>query len=150
MSLDVYLTLAGAAVPQATTAIFIRDAGQTRAISRAEWDARFPGREPVVVRQEPTTDCVYHGNITHNLGEMAHYAGLYGVLWEPEISGITCAADLCEPLRIGLTVLRGDPAYFTRFAAPNDWGTYPQLVRFVEEYWDACARHPQATVSVWR
>lgn len=48
MGLDVYLTPEGVqniAGPH----ILIREDGQTREISRGEWDRRFPGHEPVVV-----------------------------------------------------------------------------------------------------
>ena len=68
MSLDVYLELPEPThqVPDPEPRIFIREDGQTQQISRAEWDARNPGREPVTVpapvyRHDTT---VYHANIT--------------------------------------------------------------------------------------
>ncbi len=84
MSLDVYLEVE---TPQRTvggSGIFVREAGQTREISREEWDRRFPGREPVVVTPtDGETREVYSANITHNLNRMAHEAGIYTALWRP-------------------------------------------------------------------
>jgi hypothetical protein len=152
MSLDIFLTMPGAQIPVAPARIFIREDGQTTAITRAEWDARHPGTEPVTLRADPraTTDQVYTANITHNLAEMAQHAGLYGVLWEPETCGITHARDLVGPLRIGLTTLAQDPAYFSQFTPPNGWGSYTQLALFTAEYLVACEQWLAAEVSVWR
>ena len=77
MSLDVVLTIPGAQLPVDQERICVRDAGQTKSISRAEWDARSPDREPVTVHAaHATTDTVYHATITHNLGAMARAAEL--------------------------------------------------------------------------
>jgi len=92
MSLDVMLTIPGARIPVEEDRIFIREDGQQKSLTRAEWDARYPGRAPVTVHDgRETTDEVFTANITHNLGEMARQAGLYGVLWEPETCGIQTA-----------------------------------------------------------
>lgn len=80
MSLDVYLKLPGAQ-PIARSGIFIRDGGSTREITRAEWDERYPGQEPVTVSADdgyvPT---VFDANVTHNLATMAGEASIYEVL----------------------------------------------------------------------
>lgn len=93
---------------------------------------------------------VFSSNITHNLNRMAQEAGIYQHLWRPEELGITKAAQLIEPLRTGLTLLRCDPARFRQFDAPNGWGTYEHFVPFVEEYLAACEQNPDADVSVSR
>lgn len=93
---------------------------------------------------------VYSANITHNLNEMAEQAGIYKHLWRPDEIGITTAAQLIEPLRGGLELLRSDPARFEAFNAPNGWGKYEHFVPFVAEYLDACEKNPDATVSVSR
>jgi hypothetical protein len=147
MSLDVYLH--GAQSQSAGTGIFVRDNGQTREITRAEWDERFPGREPVVAYTDDD-ESVYSANITHNLGHMASEAGLYEALWRPEEIGITHAAQLIEPLRAGLELLRADPARFKQFNPSNGWGDYGGLVAFVENYLRACEHWPGATVEVSR
>jgi hypothetical protein len=89
MSLDVYLTLPGVLV-QAETRIFIREDGQNKEITRAEWDARFPDSEPFTVAAEDS-ETVYSANITHNLGKMAEEAMLYNCLWRPD-EHYTCSA----------------------------------------------------------
>ena len=95
-------------------------------------------------------ECVYDAKITHNLGRMAKEAGIYKHLWRPEEIGITKAAQLIEPLRAGLALMRSDPARFKKYNAPNGWGTYRDFVPWVAEYLAACEKYPEAAVSVWR
>src|SRR5690242_20071192 len=110
MSLDVTLTLPSAATPRTGTGIFIRENGRTKEITRAEWDEKFPGPEPVMPREVLVQDgTVFDRNITHNLNAMAGEAGIYKHLWRPEELGITHARQLIEPLRAGLELLRSDP-----------------------------------------
>lgn len=60
MSLDVYLNLRGACLIAKGSGIFVRDGGHTEEITREEWDRRFPGREPVIVR--PTSRYLMPGS----------------------------------------------------------------------------------------
>ena len=151
MSLDVYLHLPNAP-RMASSGIYLRENGQTREITRAEWEARFPGREPYVWQpnDDQETTQVYWGNITHNLNDMAREAGIYEHLWRPDEIGITHAVQLIEPLRTGLLLLRRDPERFRAFNPPNGWGDYDGLVHFVANYLDACEKHPNAEVDVSR
>lgn len=96
----------------------------------------------------PTT--VYQANITHNLNAMAEEAGIYKHLWRPDELGIKKAAELIEPLRAGLALLKSDPERFKKFDAANGWGRYENLVLWVESYLSACEENPDAEVSVWR
>lgn len=148
MSLNVYLNLPGAQTTHETR-IYIREDGQTKAISRTEWDARFPDREPAIVESGGDGQ-VYSANITHNLGRMAQAAGIYEVLWRPEEVSITLAEQLIQPLRDGLALLNSDPARFEMLNPENGWGNYEGLCRFVADYLAACEHYPQAEVSVWR
>lgn len=156
MSLDVYLTVAGLRQPSNGSGIFIRENGQTKQITRAEWDAKFPDREPVLVLtdtdidEEGDTHEVYSTNITHNLNTMAGKAGIYQHLWRPDEVGIDRAGQLIEPLRAGLELLRSDPERFKVFNPENGWGDYDGLVAFVAEYIGACERWPDAAVGVSR
>lgn len=147
MSLDVYLNMPGIVRKQPT--IYVREKGHTRSITRAEWDELHPGIEPVAV-QERETDCVYNGNVTHNLSDMAEAAGIYAVLWRPDEHGITKARQLIDPLQTGLQVLLTDPDKYRAYNPKNQWGDYDDLVAFVSEYLAACVRWPDADVSVWR
>lgn len=146
MSLDVNLY-----VPQKSktgTGIFIRDNGANRELTRAEWDEKFPDREPLIAEYE--SPYVYHRNITHNLGKMADEAGIYGVIWRPEENGIETAADLITPLESGLALLRNEPERFKAYNPSNGWGSYEGLLEFVEDYLGACKQYPTATISANR
>lgn len=93
---------------------------------------------------------VYWRNITHNLNTMALEAGIYKHLWRPEEIGITKAAQLVEPLRAGLELLRNEPERFLPLEPANKWGTYDGLVNFVTDYLAACEADPDADVEVSR
>ena len=118
-------------------------------ISRAEWDKRYPDREPFATTPH-ISDIVFTANITHNLNQMAEEAGIYTCLWRPEEIGITHAWELILPLEEGLQRLRDDPNRFAQFNPKNGWGTYDTLVGFVLDYLLACELYPQAIVSVSR
>jgi len=93
---------------------------------------------------------VFCYNITHNLTEMATDAGIYKHLWRPKEINITTAAQLIEPLRVGLELLRSDPERFKQFNPPNGWGDYDGLVKFVAAYLVACENNPDAEIYVSR
>lgn len=136
MSLDVWLKQQGAR-RRSGTGIFIRDGGETREITQAEWDAAFPGRDPVIMQDTEESE-VYSANITHNLGRMAEEAGIYRVLWRPEEIGIEKAW------------LKRRPDHFKAFNPSNGWGSYEGLCSFVGDYLAACEQYPAATVHVSR
>ena len=153
MSLHVYLTLDTHRHGEAERkAIFVRENGATKEITREEWDARYPGREPVTVtlggdREDNT---VYSANITHNLGAMAAAAGIYKALWRPEETGLRHARDLIQPLKDGLARLQADPETYKKHDASNGWGVYEDFVPWVARYLGACIKWPEAEVSVSR
>lgn len=74
----------------------------------------------------------------------------YKHLWRPEEVGVSTAAQLIEPLRDGLELLRAYPDRFKKLNPPNGWGTYDGLVHFVEQYLKACEANPSATIEVSR
>jgi len=150
MSLNVHLTLKGSENHHKGSGIFVRENGETKEITRDEWDEKFPGREPFTVEIQSDGETVYTANITHNLGRMADEAGIYQHLWRPDEINITKANELIEPLTAGLSVLKNDKARFEKLNPSNGWGTYDGLVRFVENYLNACVSFPQAEVSVSR
>lgn len=150
MSLDVYLTLKGEKVDNSGSGIFVREYGQTKEISRAEWDEKYLGREPFLVEAEADKDEVYSANITHNLNTMAVEAGIYKHLWRPDEIGISQATQLINPLRQGLDLLENDSQRFEKFNPKNGWGDYDSLVGFTRSYLKACEQYPNAEVSVSR
>lgn len=91
---------------------------------------------------------VFDANITHNLNKMAEEAGIYIYLWRPV--GIKTAAELIEPLKVGVQKMKDDPGHFKQFDAENGWGTYEDFVPWVEKYIAACEENPDAEVSVGR
>jgi hypothetical protein len=156
VSLDVYLTGAEdvPALDGVRDRIFIRENGQTKEITREEWNERFPDREPTVLHSDDAilegSHTAYEANITHNLGKMAREAGLYEPLWRPDEIGIEKAAQLVEPLRTGLTTLLSDREHFEQFNPENGWGDYDVLVQFTAGYLAACESWPEAHVEVSR
>ena len=152
MSLDVYLTVKGSTRKPMGDGIFIRENGSTREITREEWDAKYPDREPfALIRDEDkTTNTVYDANITHNLNTMAEEAGIYKHLWRPEEIGISKASELIEPLSAGLNEMRTDPERFKALNPENGWGDYDGLCDFVERYLIACNNHPDADIRISR
>jgi hypothetical protein len=93
---------------------------------------------------------IFDANITHNLSQMAEEAGIYKHLWRPEELGIKKASELIKPLTDGLNLLKENPKTFEKFNPNNGWGSYDGLVRFVENYLEACKENPDAEISVWR
>lgn len=151
MSLDVYLDLDEAISKKTGSGIFVRENGRNKEISREEWEAKFPGKVPVVFHcSDETCTTVYDRNITHNLTTMAHEANIYEHLWKPEEIGIEHADQLIEPLTEGLKLLKSDPDRFKQFNPSNGWGNYEGFVDFVADYLEACKQYPEAKVSVSR
>ena len=151
MSLDVYLITKEPQIKKASSGIFVRENGQTREITQEEWNVRNPNREPVKFEQEEVeTNEVYWANITHNLDKMAEAAGIYEHLWRPDEIKITKAKELIEPLRQGLHNLKSEPERYKKFNPENGWGSYDGLVKFVENYLNACYEYPDADVEVSR
>ena len=150
MSLDVYLNMpVYYDMPEKKGKIYIRDDGQTKEITREEWDKRFPNREPVLDMTMDSTE-IYSANITHNLSKMAGEADVHKCMWRPDELEITKANQLIEPLRDGLAKLQTEPEHYKQFNPENGWGDYDGLVNFIAGYLRACEMYPEANVSVWR
>lgn len=147
MSLDVSL-LGKTPIKKSGTGVYIRDNGKTRELTVEEVKERFPDAE--VAPQEYETDEVYTANITHNLNTMADRAGVYYALWRPDEKGWTHAKQLISPLEAGWEALKAKPEAFKKLNPDNGWGTYNGLVKFVEEYLEACREWPDAEIEVSR
>jgi hypothetical protein len=91
---------------------------------------------------------VFSANITHNLAPMAEKAGLYYCIWRPEELGLSKASQLIEPLERGLATLKANPWEY-KHQEPA-WGTYAELVTFVENYLAACRADPDADIAAQR
>lgn len=99
---------------------------------------------------EERTESVYEDNITHNLNKMANEACIYSMLWRPDEFNMFKACELIPHLEIGLDKLKKDPDKFKALNPENGWGSYEGLVKFVEEYLEACRKYPNADVDVSR
>lgn len=153
MSLDVYLySKEPVESKKPSSGIFIREDGKTIEISEEEWHRRNPGIAPVRARigEQESNHCVYTDNITHNLAEMAAESLLYEPLWTPHEIGITTAKQLRTYLTHGLLFLHKNPERYKKFNPKNGWGNYEGLVRFVENYLEACNKYPEATIEISR
>ncbi len=150
MSLDVYLKREGTRVVNSGSGIFVRENGQAVEISRAQWDEKHPGLEPMTFLAEGDPTCVFSANITHNLGAMAGEAGIYHCLWRPDEIGITEASELIKPLADALRVMRENPARFEAYNPSSGWGSYEDFLPWIERYLIACKEYPDATVLVSR
>jgi hypothetical protein len=93
---------------------------------------------------------VFNSNLTHNFGKMATEAGIYDYIWRPDKIGIGRAGELIIPLKIGLMKMQSEPQRFKKFDALDGWGTYEQLVPWLENYLHACIEFPDAEVRVSR
>lgn len=105
------------------------------------------GGEIAVASKE---ECVFDGNITHNLNVMADKAGIYQALWRPEELGATRADGLVALLRKGLQDLLERPEHYRQWNPENGWGSYEVLVKFTQDYLQVCEQYPQAVIRVSR
>ena len=132
---------------------------------RKRWTSYDGGKTHIEDDEE-----VYQDNITHNLGKMAGKAGIYEALWRPfqlkkgydvheddyegqcvfEDNNPVQAKEIIPLLSAGLADLKERPEYFEQFNSPNGWGMYEHFVPFVENYFNACRKYPEAIIRVSR
>lgn len=80
--------------------------------------------------------------------EIADLAGIRDYLWNPQKMNIKTANDLITPLGNALDWMKTHQELLRTTESGNGWGTYKDLVCFVERYWKACKANPDAEVSV--
>lgn len=147
MSLDVSL-INPTPVTTKGTGIFVRDNGSNRELSLEEARYKYPDFK--IEEVEKTSYEVFDSNITHNLNKMADAAGIYEYLWRPDEINVVFAKELIDPLREGLHKLKSNPDLYKQYNPANGWGTYEQLVNFVQDYLDACYKYPDSKIEVCR
>lgn len=89
-------------------------------------------------------------NVTHNLVPMAELAGLYEVMWRPELVGATKGYHAIPHLIAGIAKLRKYPKAFRALNPENGWGKYEDLLAAAERMLAACERHPDGRLEVSR
>ena len=137
MSLDIYI-ISPKPIKKKSTGIYARINGQTRELTKEEAIAHFPNVDPnSIIEEEIETNEFWHGNITHNLYEMAGQC--YGrdyilndLLWRDEMPD-----DIIEyitDLIACLFELEDNSEEYKQYNPSNGWGTYEQLVEFVRSF----------------
>lgn len=91
---------------------------------------------------------IFSSNITYNLAEMAEKAGIYEACWRPKSNGYKKAKDILPILEKGYADLKARPEYYRQFNASNGWGTYDDLIIWVEKLIWACKKYPEADIKV--
>jgi len=93
-------------------------------------------------------DVVWERNITHNLNKMAKKAKLYKVMWKPEKLGVDTAEKAIPYLEKGLKKLKRKKDKLLKYQPENGWGTYDDLLQFVEDYLNNCRQHPDSQIYI--
>lgn len=88
---------------------------------------------------------LHEANVTYNLAPM-----FYEALGGDGLRGLDGrGARQCRvKLDVALGEMTADPEKYRAMNPPNGWGTYEGALGFLKELYDACLRHPDATVHV--
>ena len=113
------------------------------------------------------TESLWEGNLTHNLTDMAEAVGIYEAVWRPyrllkhydkifcndpenesdfEMFNVVIGELIIPIIEKGLKKLKENPEYYKKYDSPNDWGTYKDFVKFLEEYLTALKKYPKSIV----
>lgn len=157
MSLDITI-ITPEPIKKKRTGVYVRINGRTCELTKEEAIVHFPDVDPnTIIEEEIETNEFWYGNITHNLTEMAedclsfeeeyqHY-NLYDLLWrdtQVPFTGVYLNIYIAH-LAYCLYVLKNDPDHFKKFNPENGWGTYEQLVNFVEDFIKALINMPEGS-----
>jgi cobalamin biosynthesis protein CbiD len=102
----------------------------------------------IVGIREPRESPLYSENITHNLAAMAKEAGCVDEVWSPEEKGITHAEQMIPVLENAIVKMALNRKQMEEHDAPNGWGTYENLLLFLQNYLAACKENPQALIRI--
>lgn len=94
--------------------------------------------------------CVWGGNITHNVNDMAAVVDAYQCLWRPEEINVVKAKDNIKNLRrsLGMMYLNYDKLH--KMNPKNGWGSIDGLIDVTKSYLDACIKYPDAVIEISR
>ena len=155
MSLDITI-ISPEPIKKKRTGVYVRINGRTCELTKEEAIAHFPDVDPnTIIEEEIETNEFWHGNITHNLAEMAYDClssdntdyTLYDLLWrdtQVPFTGVYLNIYIAH-LAYCLYVLKNDPDHFKKFNPENGWGTYEQLCNFVEGFIKALVTMPEGS-----
>ena len=128
-----------------------RETGQVREMTVLEWNRLHPSLELVDVDPgQPLFNQVFAEGINHNVGCIARHIGVHRCLWRAPEKGFRKASQLTQPLRDALDMIRAHRESLRMIEAPNGFGTVEQLEDFLLRLHQACVKHPEAELEVWR
>ncbi len=143
MSLDLDI-ISSRPIKHKGTGVYVRKDGETIELKTLdEVRAYFPDSDLSNINEvEYEDNIVWHGNITHNLGQMAsnipvNDKTLYYYLWRPEEIGFKYVnEDYINAIKTGYEYIKANKEKLKRFNAHNGWGTYDNLLNFVESLYE--------------
>lgn len=144
MSLDLHIT-SKSPIRKRGTGVYVRENGQTFELkTMEEVRSHFPDADLSHISvYEYEDDNFWHGNITHNMNEMASEVPiegteltLYDLLWRPDEHNIASAGSpgYREYVLKGYLYLRAHKAELLRLNPDNGWGNYDQLLAFTLDF----------------
>ena len=144
MSLDLYI-ISPEPVIKRGTGVYVRENGRTGELKTMEEVRKhFPGSDLSHISEyEYADEYFWHGNITHNMTDMAGHVPvdgpgltLYDLLWHPEENGFLEAGSSGYRDRVlhGYLYLRGHRESLVQFNPGNGWGDYDLLLGFTEDF----------------
>ena len=127
------------------TGVFVRENGRNVELkTMEEVRAHFPNSDLSHIHEyEYTNEDYWHGNITHNMCEMAREVPiasneltLYDLLWQPDEHGFKQAGDAGYrgDVLIGFIYLRKHRNDLIQFNPENGWGNYDLLLAFTLDF----------------
>lgn len=93
---------------------------------------------------DPATVSGSH-NMTSNVAPMWRLAGADLAEFEDRQAG-----DCLPLLEAAIAEMNANPDKYRPLNPSNGWGSYESCLKFLGELRDEFARHPKATVQVWR
>lgn len=144
MSLDLYI-ISKAPIRKRGTGVYVRENGQTVELkTMEEVRSHFPDADlSHITVYEYEDDDFWHGNITHNMTNMASKVpientdlSLYDLLWRPDEHNFTAAGSqgYRENVLKGYLYLRTHKEELLLLNPDNGWGNYDQLLSFTLDF----------------
>jgi hypothetical protein len=91
------------------------------------------------------SDCLYSGNITHNVAPMWSLAGCYDALYNSEGKE---ARELIPVLEKAVEEMGKYPSEYIKLNPLNGWGSYPSALEYLKEVLKSCKYYPDLIVSI--
>lgn len=86
-------------------------------------------------------------NVTHNLGSMAAFVGVYDCLWRPEENGFTTAGQIIPLLEKGIEKMEAKPELCKKHNPENGWGSYAGFLDFLKRVLTCCERNKDRLIE---